>query len=62
MFDEQKAKDIEFIDIFGIQESLKNSFLSETDVSFTAASKYNMLIYYYTILNNINQPYLTFIR
>ena len=38
MFDEQKAKDIELIDIFAIQEGLKNSFISETDVSFTAAS------------------------
>ena len=33
-----KTKDIDLIDIFGIQESLKNSFISETDISFTMAS------------------------
>jgi len=39
MFDTQSIKEIEYIDIFGIQDSLKNSFVSDTDVSFTAASK-----------------------
>ena len=44
MFNEQKVNDIESIDFFKIQDELKNSFISETDLSFTTASKFILIV------------------